>query len=296
MDLHLACHLIEACDVAYAIGSPGGVTSSPKYEAVGFHSAPEVIVRGPDQIDACLVGSTDAGLIVAFRGTLPLAFANPAAFFQSLLDWLTDAEMAQIEVPGIPGKVHQGFAKALLDLWEPLTVAIKQQLASGQDVFVTGHSKGASMATLAAVRLLNLEGIRASGVFPFAPARAGDPAFASAYDEGLPGTWWFANRDDIVPHLPPSEELFKILESLPEATFKGLKALPEYQHTKTLQFIQWDGKIIDFGKLSRLAALELQARRMDHLAARLLTGKVGEILGDHACEGGYLTAPCGAED
>lgn len=295
MNYRLACHMIEACDVAYAIGSADGIQSSPKYGAVGFHSEPEVIMRGPDETDACLVGSTDYGIIVAFRGTIPLTFEEPSKFFQSLLDWLIDAEMMQVEVPGIPGKVHKGFAQAVLDLWDPMTKAVQRQLGAGRNLFVTGHSKGASMASLAASRLLNLEGIRPSAVYPFAATRVGDPQFAYAHDQQLPQTWRFANRDDIVPHLPPSMELLEIMEALPGAIFKDLKVIPAYEHTKTLQFIKWDGTIVDFGKLDHWSALKLQAYRLEHLGEMLVRGQIEEILSDHACDGAYMTDTCSRE-
>jgi hypothetical protein len=72
VDLTLACRMAKACDCTYAIGRPGGPAASPSYAAVGFTSPPAIIEA--DGINAALLGPTAEGLLLAFRGSLPLRF------------------------------------------------------------------------------------------------------------------------------------------------------------------------------------------------------------------------------
>src|SRR3989454_9818670 len=115
--LALACRLAKACDVAYYVDRPGGVTACPSYGDVRFTDVPDVAISGVERTDAGLVGSCADCVIVAFRGTLPLSFDSGSAFFQSLLDWLNDAKAAP--VPGYGGLVHGGVAPSLADLLPP---------------------------------------------------------------------------------------------------------------------------------------------------------------------------------
>jgi hypothetical protein len=280
--------MADASSVAYAIGSSGGLTSSPKYDRLGFQSEPEVFVAGTDGIDACFVGTVDEGVIVSFRGTLPLVFDNRLKFLQSLHDFLVDGDVDQVEVDGIPGKVHHGFAKTLADLWDGMADAVDRKLHGGGKLFVTGHSKGAATATLAAIRLKTLRGHVPAAVYPFATTRVGDRSFALAYDEELPQTRRYANRDDVIPHLPLSGEFVAsfghLLPGLP-------KDLPYYKHTKTLQFIEWDGTVVDFGSIDASEARDIQRRRVEHLALKLLTD-IDEVARDHDIDGGYSIATC----
>jgi hypothetical protein len=281
--------MADASSVAYAIGSPGGVTSSPKYHRMGFHSEPEVFVAGADGIDACLVGAVDEGVIVSFRGTLPLTFESRLKLVRSLRDFLLDVDVQQVEVAGVPGRVHRGFARALEDLWDPVAGAVRRQLGDGGRLFVTGHSKGAATATLAAIRLKTLEGIVPTAVYPFATTRIGDPEFARTYDAELPQTRRFVNRDDIIPHMPWSAkfvaEIGHLIPGFPDE-------VPHYEHTKTLQFIDWKGRIVDFGTLDPRAARAIERKRVGHMVFKLLTG-IGDIARDHDIDGGYSTAVCG---
>lgn len=289
VDFKLACRMIKASAVAYGIGQPGGIGASPYYKALNFQAAPKVFQAGTDNIDGCYVGTTADGVVLAFRGTLPLSFSSREALLKSLLDWLNDAEFDQVTAEGIPGRVHKGFTDSLLALWDRFLPDLKRQLAVRQPLIVTGHSKGASLATLAAVRLLNKENIRPKAVFTFASARTGDPAFAERYGTQLPQTWRFANRDDLVPHLPPSAKLVEVLEMLPGAMFKDLRKLPLYEHVDTLEFINWDGRIVG-------ESLWLELERLAHLAKLLAELQIEQIAADHSSEGGYMKDTCRAGD
>ncbi|KDD71882.1 hypothetical protein H632_c4233p0, partial [Helicosporidium sp. ATCC 50920] len=69
-------------------------------------------------------------------------------------------------------------------------------------VYITGHSLGGALATLAAFDLLNACAKARQAcevtVYTFGAPRTGNAAFARAYDELVPDTWHVINSDDTV--------------------------------------------------------------------------------------------------
>ena len=66
-----------------------------------------------DDINAGLVGTSEDGIIVAFRGTLGIDFKK----VQTLLDWLNNFNAEPVAVDGLKGKVHKGFYDSVQSLW-----------------------------------------------------------------------------------------------------------------------------------------------------------------------------------
>src|SRR3712207_8455429 len=67
--------------------------------------------------------------------------------FRSIND--LDAELVQGD--GLPGLVHAGFWGSLDSLWADLVPEVQRRLTQGgpnSQLYVTGHSKGGSMANL----------------------------------------------------------------------------------------------------------------------------------------------------
>lgn len=104
--------LLSACNCAYLIDEEGHFQPpvSPRhigycfYQDVGYLSVPKAFAGGLLNINAALIGETDMGIILAFRGTLPPSM-NPASW----LDWLQDLFCEPISVDGLPGKIHEGI-------------------------------------------------------------------------------------------------------------------------------------------------------------------------------------------
>jgi hypothetical protein len=201
--------------------------ATPYYDGVGFLKPPAAFQAGQDEINACLVGTTGDGVLVAFRGTLPLdgPFTLP-----KLLDWVNDLNAEPVAGDGLPGEVHEGFLGSLESLWGDVRDEVKNQLApsgAAAPLFITGHSKGGAMAALAALRFRKQEALTAK-VVTFAAPKPGDSAFADAYNAVMDHTRYeFA--DDVVPHLPPSAPFLGFLASLP---FLGqrLAGLAQYDY------------------------------------------------------------------
>jgi hypothetical protein len=277
--------MAKACDCSYFIGKPGGVRACPFYDGVGFLAEPKTFMM--DDINACLVGTSNDGVILAFRGTLPLSFATIQDFTQSCLDWLNDGNILQVPLDGVVGRVHRGFANTLLGLWPLFLGELKNQLAGGRPLLVTGHSKGGTVAILAAARLVGLEAVPAPEVFTFAAARPGNPAFADAYqariDAGtIKASWRFEFQDDIVPHLPPKLKVQEMLAEL-DSRFAQLN-LPGYESAGTLQFINWNGDIVGDG------GFLMEIERLLHLSRLVLQERIQGIERQHSLETSYIPA------
>ncbi|MES2442094.1 MAG: hypothetical protein V4574_04630 [Pseudomonadota bacterium] len=190
--------------------------------SVGWIEPPVVVRRegmiGHRTIDLALVGRVTEGVVVAFRGTLPPFFAGDNDGWSVLLDWLNDGMSLCVESPDYGGGVHMGFAESTRRLWDDgegtpgVRTAVEARLAQSRadgrarrHLFVTGHSKGGALANLTAYRAARVLEWRDMGVSvaTFAAARAGNAAFARAYDASRIACLRYEIPADLVPHLPP---------------------------------------------------------------------------------------------
>ena len=267
-DLQLLC----ACNCAYGVTAAGYAPVAPYHADAGFTGDPPVgFAAGAQAIDAVLVGSVAEGTVVAFRGTIPPGDGTFTGL-QVLLDWMQDFEAVLLSVPEAPGLVHEGFWHSLHALWDPLLAEVKRR---GRPVFVTGHSKGGAMATLAAWRFA-AEGLSVPSVLTFGSPRAGNGDFAAAYDGRLRQAR-FEFGDDIIPHLPPRAALTAILSRLPglSGRFRDLRGLA-FQSAGELRYVAKAGK----APVGESAVLE--TRRLFSLAWGVLTvAGILAIVHDH---------------
>ncbi len=157
--------------------------------------------------NACIAIAPD-WLVVAFRGTEPDRWE----------DIVTDAGLAL--VPWSTGLVHCGFSEAIKDVWPALTGALAR-LSPGREVWFTGHSLGAALATLAADKYPNTR-----GAVTFGSPRVGDGAFAAALTARMAGRMHrYVNSHDVVTHVPPPLFGYKHLDLAryiaPDGTVSG---------------------------------------------------------------------------
>ncbi len=287
--LSLECRSLCTSVAAYGIDPTGKfIPPDPYYDAIGFLAPPVAFAAGDDDIDACLVGTTDQGVVLAFRGTIPPNIHDQ----QSLLDWISDLTDTPIAVSGIPGKVHEGFWQGLSSLWEPIVKEIKQQMNGGEKslpLYITGHSKGGAMSSLAALRLKVEEDINPAAVYTYAAAHPGDTAFASHYQLEIPNHIRYEYGNDIVPHIVPDAAFINAIAHIPElgSFFKGMETW-NYTHVGTLQFIDWNKKaIVDDSS-------ELQIERLARLVGAIAEWQFEAIVAAHSasCGGGYMDGVC----
>ncbi|NJO76990.1 MAG: DUF2974 domain-containing protein [Leptolyngbyaceae cyanobacterium RM1_406_9] len=147
-------------------------------------------------------------VILTFRGS------------QEMKDWGTNARtrfekfaiktkmepLAEDFTPPI-GQVHRGFQAA----WQSVEEGVLKQLEiwgagrkSNFPIFITGHSLGGALATVAAASLVKQGFKNIQGVYTFGQPRVGDLIFVNEISRMLKSkVFRFVNNNDIVPHVPP---------------------------------------------------------------------------------------------
>jgi hypothetical protein len=282
MSLSITEKLLRSSRLAYTITGTGPVALNDDGIAAGFNGQPSGFAAGDDQINAGLVGESDDGIVVAFRGTLPPSSPNQG---QMILDWVDDIDAVfVVDALGLPGQVHQGFLTALNDLWTGMSNVIMPLISDKPTtpIYVTGHSKGGAMAYLAALRLKNKLPDASIYVATFAAARAGDQDFANAYNAALPHSARYEYADDIVPHLPPSDLFKAMFTTVPFLADKLQDLHVGYASAGELHYIDWSGALVPDSPVLRF-------ERSTHLANLMMTLGFKTIADDHsiAPDSGY---------
>jgi hypothetical protein len=75
--------------------------------------------------------------------------------------------------------------------------------AAAAKVMICGHSLGGALATLLALDVGINTSCHAPTVFTYASPRTGDHLFAGSFNACIPNSYRIANRQDLVPKLPP---------------------------------------------------------------------------------------------
>ena len=282
--------MICASKWAYAVSEPGSVGAVEPYSSgSGLEGGLVGFATGSSRIDAALVGTGPDGVVLAFRGTLPPASPDHE---QTLKDWLNDVEVALVSGDKLPGLVHHGFLGALDALWPDVASAVAEQMASSpvKHLNITGHSKGGSVAHLAAARFALSSVVHGSDITvrTFEGAHPGDASFADGYLRLVSDVIRYEFQDDLVPHVPPSI-MFRHLFAA-EPFFAPLMAIDDrvdYAPAGVLSFIDWSGQF-------RSASTVLSTERLFHLSQAIATGAFVKIVGDHSvdCSSGTFRAVC----
>jgi lipase (class 3) len=141
-------------------------------------------------------------LVAVIRGT------------DTILEWLHDASYLMVPIPitGAHGFTEDGFTAVYLSLriGRPNgTVSAKDSIKSYLDtgaatsVTVCGHSLGGALATLLTLDVALSTSCHAPTAYTYASPRTGDHLFAGSYNAAIPASYRIANRQDLVPKLPP---------------------------------------------------------------------------------------------
>jgi len=149
---------------------------------------------------------TEQFMVLAFRGS------------QEPKDWLTNVTTqlrsftifkdGASKLSSYKGRVHTGFFLS----WAIIEQSVLSQISKWRaemkteqlpPLYITGHSLGGALATMAAASLCD-NGIDVAGVYTFGQPRVGDRTFASQLNKHINGrVFRFVNNNDIVPHVPP---------------------------------------------------------------------------------------------
>lgn len=132
--------------------------STKKFKAQGYDIVEFFDVKGAQ---GYLIKDSNNQHVLSFRGT---EVSQPS-------DVLADLKAGKnLEASG--GKVHVGFKGELDKLWP----SIEKALANVDNVYITGHSLGAAMATIAASRIQD----KAIALITFGSPRVGTGAFVNS--------------------------------------------------------------------------------------------------------------------
>ena len=150
----------------------------------------------------CFAVNAEGFTVVAFRGTETSPRKRPREDFGEVFaDLLTDFDALPVQ-SDLGGRVHHGFKRAVDSVWGGGLGEFLSGLGPSVTVWLTGHSLGAALATLAAAKCERLDGL-----YTFGSPRAGDGAFARALDRRLSQSGIehhrFVNNRDVVTTLPP---------------------------------------------------------------------------------------------
>ena len=136
--------------------------------------------------------------IIAFRGT------------QTQVEWWHNLQATQNEYLDPTTKkqygwVHEGYLKIVRERINPILFKAIRQLDPTIPCYITGHSLGGAVATLASLEVaLNIPQIRKQiRLYTYAAPRVGDRDFARVHSQLIPNSYRIVNLSDSVPLVPP---------------------------------------------------------------------------------------------
>lgn len=190
MDIRTALFLAAVCGQSYMqllngglFLVPAGYTPVGSFQSAGYDGIP---------VDFGFVLESEQTAVLAFRGT------------NSVSEWVSDFMADQVEFTFVRqgGLTHRGFTSLYAGARKQ-TIELLRKIPASKPLFITGHSLGGALATLAALDISANTGRPAPIVYTFGSPRVGDPAFARAYNRAVPVSFRIENENDIVPRLPP---------------------------------------------------------------------------------------------
>ncbi len=210
----LNCILLNACGAAYNI-LPGTCiyTKDQIYSPnVPYTQGPQTACGGTRLINAATVGQCPFGIVVAFRGTLPPSEKDPDSRCDWRQDFFAEPTTCTSGPNKVPGQVHSGFFDATTSIIQTVhTLVSGYNPGPTNPVYITGHSKGGPMATIAAYILAENLGVpNVQPLVTFASPKPGDINFQGGFQKVLSQTR-FENYNDIVPLLPPSTDFIDLV-------------------------------------------------------------------------------------
>jgi hypothetical protein len=138
--------------------------------------------------------SNKSQYVLAYRGTV----------FDSAKNWLADVNFVPTRWVA-KGLTHSGFTRTEQALWPFVESFFNDPSHAKKPLWVTGHSLGAAVATLAASHIHKaLPAVDIEHIYVFAQPRVGDLTFVNGYvDDGLDSKFIkFAGYNDAVSVLP----------------------------------------------------------------------------------------------
>ena len=146
---------------------------------------------------------SNKAVIVSFRGS------------DNTKNWIDDFDFLQIPYLRCAGcLIHNGFWLGYLTVSHSMKSQIELLLSKyrGSNIYVTGHSLGGALATVAALDIKHTYDAPMK-VYTFGQPRVGNALYAKHFSTKIPDSYRVIHYADIVPHLPPIEFDFKHYEN-----------------------------------------------------------------------------------
>jgi len=215
---------LEAARLAYYRAAESPAERVRLAEALGRVGFSELVLFSDPKrgVAAFAAARTDGTTLLSFRGTQPDNHKN----------LITDVRANLVAWPESGGSVHDGFASAARALKPQIVDWIERVKPDGSKLFLTGHSLGAAMATLAATIW------RPAWLVTIGSPRVGDAAFVATV--AADHTVRFVDCCDAVTEVPPE--------------FAG------YRHVADATYLTRDADIVERPEPSFVTADRLQAR------------------------------------
>ncbi|KAI6171529.1 Lipase domain containing protein [Aphelenchoides bicaudatus] len=142
--------------------------------------------------------NNDKAIVLAFRGThgfIQLIYEIDRTVFKEKINATIGGQVANYFYSVYTAVMDNGLSDSLSQL-------VKDH--PDYDVWVTGHSLGGALASIAASEIIALNYVSADKVklYTFGQPRTGDVEYAAAHDKIVPTSYRITHYDDIVPHLP----------------------------------------------------------------------------------------------
>lgn len=153
------------------------------------------------------------------------------------------------------GKVHRGFRTYTDRVWKPVNAYISS--VKNKEIWFTGHSLGAAMATLMARRCVMDINMKVPTLFTYGSPRVGNRAYINEFNNHLKHHRW-VNDGDIVTKVP---------------------LVPFYYHCGTMHHIDSSGKVtVEFDR--KISWKRILSLLLPHGIFKLIAGDAK----DHSSE------------
>ena len=174
------------------------------FQKWGFQNFDFINIRKKTGDTQAIVMSNSKMVMLVFRGSEGFSKTNFRPV-KAIYDWLlTDFNFLKKRILwwGWGVKVHRGFYTALDIAYKDIKELCQKHLKnSTKKLWITGHSLGGSLATLAAFRLAE-DGIKVQGAYSFASPRLGNKTFVRKFQQRFPKFQRWVFYKDLVTKLP----------------------------------------------------------------------------------------------
>lgn len=148
-------------------------------------------------------GLDTEGFVIANEESIIITFRGSES---SIGDWINNIDIAL--VPAFNVAVHRGFFLAFNCVQENLWQVVDKFNTNNQTIWITGHSQGGALATLATAQL-QFWNQSINGLYTFGQPRVGDEMFRLWFNGTCKNfSFRIVNHKDKVTHLPPESKGF----------------------------------------------------------------------------------------